>query len=92
MFLMVRAQRKTVYGPVSDKIRGKKNDWIGWNRHYRYILGIRLGLQWKLTTLDKPIGFLVLKPSGVRFAEVSFLKYLVNWRHMAGIGIGIIFI
>ena len=26
-----------------------------------------------------PFGFLVLKPSGVRFAEVSFRNYLVNW-------------
>ena len=37
----------------------------GWNRHYQCILGIRLGLQWKLMTLDKPFGFLILKPSGV---------------------------
>ena len=39
------------------------------------ISGIRLGLHWKLRTLDKPFGFLVLKPSGVRFAEVSFRNY-----------------
>ena len=32
------------------------------------ISGIRLGLQWKLRTLDRSFGFLVLKPSGVRFA------------------------
>ena len=37
-------------------------------------------------------GFLVLKPSGVRFAEVSFRNYLVNWGCMAGIGIRIRFI
>ena len=41
------------------------------------ISGIRLGLQWKLRTLDKPFGFLVLKPS---------------WGYMAGIEIRIIFI
>ena len=29
------------------------------------ILGIRLGLHWTFRTLDKPFGFLVLKPSGV---------------------------
>ena len=40
---------------------------------------IRLGLHWKLRTLDKPYGFLVIKPSGVRFADVSFRNYLVNW-------------
>ena len=40
---------------------------------------IRLGLQWKLRTLDRQFRFLVLKPSGVRFAEVSFRNYLVNW-------------
>ena len=51
-----------------------------------------MGLQWKLRTFDKPFGFLVLKPSGVRFAEVSFRNYLVNWGYMAGIGIGIRFI
>ena len=50
-----------------------------------------MGLQLKLRTLDKPFGFLVLKPSGVRFAEVSFQNYLVNWRYMAGIGIRIWF-
>ena len=43
------------------------------------ISGIRSGLRWKLRTLDKPFRFLVLKPSGVRFAEVSFRNYLVNW-------------
>ena len=31
--------------------------------------GIRLGLQWNLGTLDKPVGFLVIMPSGVRFKE-----------------------
>ena len=56
------------------------------------ISGIKLGLEWKLRTLDKPFGFLVLKPSGVRFAEVSFRNYLVNWGYMAGIGITIRFI
>ena len=40
----------------------------------------------------KPFGFLVLKPSGVRFAEVSFQNYLVKWGYMAGIGIRIRFI
>ena len=40
--------------------------------------GIRLGLHWKLRTLGKPFGFLVLKPSGVRFAEVSFRNYLFD--------------
>ena len=49
--------------------------------HYRCISGIRLRLQWKLRTLDKPFGFLVLKP---------FRNYLVNWGYMAGIGIRII--
>ena len=43
-------------------------------------------------TLDKPFGFLVLKPSEVRFADVSFRNYLVNWGYMAGIGISIRFI
>ena len=43
-------------------------------------------------SLDKPFGFLVLKPSGVRFAEVSFRNYLVNWEYTVGIGIGIRFI
>ena len=69
-----------------------KNDWRGWNRHYQCISLIRLGLQWKLRTLDKPFGFLVLKPSGVRLAEVSFRNYLVNRGFMAGIEIRIIFI
>ena len=36
--------------------------------------------QWKWRTLDNPFGFLVFKPSGVRFAEVSFRNYLVNIR------------
>ena len=54
--------------------------------------GIRLGLQWKLRTLDKPFVFFVLKLYGVRFAEVSFRNYLVNWGYMAGIGIRIRFI
>ena len=95
MFLVVRTPRKTV-GPVSDKIWGtSKNDWSGWNRHYQCISGIRLGLQWKLRTLDKPFGFLVLKPSGVRFVEVSFRNYLVNWvgvQYTAAIGIRIRFV
>ena len=51
------------------------------------MFGIRL--QWKLRTLDKPFGFLVLKQSGVRFAEGSFRNNLVNWGYMAGIGIRI---
>ena len=35
-----------------------------------------------------PFGFLVLKPSGVRFAaEVSFRNYLVNWGYMTRIWI-----
>ena len=90
MFLVVRTPSKTV-GPVADKIWGtEKNDWRGWNRHYQCILGIRLGLHWKLRTLDKPFGF--LKPSGVRFAEVSFRNYLVNWGCMAGIEVRIRFI
>ena len=46
----------------------------------------------EIEALDKPFGFFVLKPSGVRFAEVSFRKYLVNWGYMAGIGIRIRFI
>ena len=57
---------------------GDIHDWRGWNRHYRCISGIGLGLQWKLRTLDKPFGFLVFKPYGVRFAEVSFRNYLVD--------------
>ena len=32
-------------------------------------------LHYKLRTLDKPVGFLILKPSGVQFAEVSFQDY-----------------
>ena len=60
--------------------------------NYQCISGIRLGLQWKLRTRDKPFGFLVIKPSGVRFAKVSFRNYLVTWGHMAGIGIRIRFI
>ena len=32
------------------------------------ILGIGLGSHWKLRILNKSFGFLVLKPSGVRFA------------------------
>ena len=94
MFLVVRTPRTTV-GLVSDNIWGTyKNDWRGWNCHYRCISGIRLGLQWKWRTLDKLFCFLVLKPcdSGVRFAEVSFRNYLVTWGYMAGIGIRIIFI
>ena len=63
MFLMVRSPGKTV-GPVSDKIG--------------CISGIKLGLEWKLRTHDKPFGFLVFKP-GVRFAEDSFRNYFVNW-------------
>ena len=51
-----------------------------------------MGLQWKLRILDKPFGFLVLKPSGVRFMEGLFRNYLVNWGYMAGIGIRIRFI
>ena len=46
----------------------------------------------EIEALDKPFGFFVLKPSGVRFAEVSFRNYLVNWGYMAGIGIRIRFI
>ena len=44
------------------------------------ISGSRLGLDWKLRTLDKPFGFLVLKPSAVRFAEVSFLNIWLELR------------
>ena len=92
MFLVVRTPRKTV-GSVYDKSWGTlKNDWRSWNRHCQCISGIRLGLEWNLRTLDKPFGFLVLKPSGVRFAEVSFRNHLVNWGYMAGIRIRIRFI
>ena len=38
---------------------------------------IILELRCKLSTLDHPFGLLVLKSSGVRFAEVSFRNYLV---------------
>ena len=41
---------------------------------------------------DKPFGSLVIKLSGVRFAEVSFRDYLDNWGYIAGIGIRTIFI
>ena len=54
---------------------------VGWNSHYQCVSGIRLGLQWTLRTL------LVLKPSVVRFAEVSFGNYLVNGGYTAGFGI-----
>ena len=85
---VVRTPRKTVGPCLSDNILGtQKNDWRGRNRHYQCISGIRLGLQWKLRTVDKPSGFLVLKSSGVRFAEVSFRNCLVNWGYIAGIGI-----
>ena len=43
------------------------------------ILVIRMGLPWKLRTLDKPFGFLVRTTFGVKFAEISFQNYLVNW-------------
>ena len=39
-------------------------------------IGITLEIE---DPLDKPFGFLVLKPSGVRFAEISFRNYFVNW-------------
>ena len=45
-------------------------------------------LHWKLRSLDKPVDFLVLKSSRVRFAEVSFRNYL----YMARNGIIIVFI
>ena len=32
-----------------------------------------------MITLDKHFTFLVIKLSGVRFAEVSFRNYFVNW-------------
>ena len=35
------------------------------------------------------LDFFDLKPSGVRYAKVSFRSYLVNWGYMAGIGIRI---
>ena len=35
-------------------------------------------------TLDKQFGFLVLKPSGVQFAEVSFSIYLVRYLGVYG--------
>ena len=38
-----------------------------------------MGTTFKLRTLDKPFGLIVLNSSGVRIAEVSFLNYLVNW-------------
>ena len=78
MFLVVRTPRKTV-GPVCKNLGDIKERLRGWNRHYQCISGIRLGLQWKLRTLDKPFGFLVLKLSGVRFAEVSYTKLLYGW-------------
>ena len=84
MFLVVRTPRKTV-GHVFDKIWGAY-------RHYQCISGIILGLPWKLRNLDKLFGFLVLKPSVVRFAEVSFRNCLVNWGYKARIGIRIRFI
>ena len=80
MFLVVRRTPRKTVGPVSEIFLGTyKNDWRGSNFQYQCISGIRSGLQWKLRTLDKPFGFLVLKSSGVRFAEVSFRNYLVNW-------------
>ena len=42
-------------------------------------------------SLDKQFGFFVLKPPGVRFAEVSFRNYLVHWviPYMAELGLGL---
>ena len=75
MFLVIRTPRKTVgvtkfgghkrtTGEAGIVTTGEFRE-LDWD-------------QWKLRTLDKPLGFLVLKPSGVRFAEVSFRNYLVN--------------
>ena len=92
MFLVVRTPRKSVQ-PVYDKFGGHKRTTGEAGIVTMCILGIGFGLyRVKLRTLDKPIGFLVLKPSGVRFAQVSFRNYLVNWGYMAGIGIRIRFI
>ena len=83
MFLVVQTPCITV-GPVSDKNFGDVEGQLerlesplpvlAWG--VSAILGIRLGLHWKLRTLDKPLGFLVLKPPGVRFAEVLIPKLL----------------
>ena len=82
MFLMIRTPRKTV-GPVSDKIGGHKR---GWNRHYQCISGIRLELQWKLRTLDKPFRSSRLGSDSRRFHSET--TQLIGW-YMARIGIRI---
>ena len=40
---------------------------------------VTTGVFRELRPLNKPFGFLVLKPSGMRFAKVLFRNYLVNW-------------
>ena len=66
MFLVIPTPRKTVGRPRQNLGDIKE-------RHYQCISGIRMGLQWKLRTLDKPFGYL----SGVRFA-VLFRNVLVS--------------
>ena len=69
MFLVVRTPRKTV-GPVSDKIGGHKRTT---GEAGITITSVFRELDWDYIGnwgLDKPFGFLVFKPSGVRFAEV----------------------
>ena len=64
----------------------EKNDWRGWNCHYRWELGVFLlvrELDWDYSgNWGLSISHLALKPSGVRFADVSFRN---SWVHFGGI-------
>ena len=79
MFLVVRTPRTTV-GSVSHTIGGHTRSTgeagIATTGNssgcFCCISGIRLGLHWKLRTLEKPFGCINLKPFGVQFEKVSF--------------------
>ena len=74
MFLVVRTPRKTV-GLVSDIKERRERLESPLPVYCGNSIGITVEIE---DSRDKPFGFPVLKPSGVRFVEVSFRNYLVN--------------
>ena len=77
IFLVVRTPRKTV-GPVSDKKLGDiKARLERLESPLPVYLGNSIGITVEIedSISHLPFGFLVLKPSGVQFAEVTFQNY-----------------
>ena len=92
MFLVVRTPRQTV-GPVWQNLGDIKERLERLESSLPVYFGNQLDWDYSGNwRLDKPFGFLVVKPSGARFAEVSFRNDLVTWGYMAGIGFRIRFL